>query len=104
DRNMLRGTPRRRSVKARVVSDFDLATERTKTRALIERQRGGMIERAGVHPDTVDRLRPCQFQRAVHQPAPGAAADQFCGHAEEGQLALTDLPKIQFKQSLVAPL
>ena len=43
DRNMLRGTARRGSVKARVVRDLDLPPERAKTRALIERQRGGMI-------------------------------------------------------------
>jgi hypothetical protein len=101
---MLRSTARRGSVKARVVRDLDLAPERAEARALIERQRRRMIERAGVHPDARDLPRPRQLQRAIHQPAPGAAADQVSGHAEEGEFALTGLAKVQFEQTLVAPL
>src|SRR5258707_10729139 len=75
-RNMLCNIARRRSVKARVVRDLDLLPERTEAGALIERQRRRMIERAGVHPDARDLPRPSLLQRAIHQPAPGAAANQ----------------------------
>jgi hypothetical protein len=51
NRNMLRSTARRRSVKARIIGDLDLTPERAEARALIERQRRRMIEGAGVHPD-----------------------------------------------------
>ena len=50
------------------------------------------------------RPRPCQLQRAVHQPAPGAGADQLRRHPKEGEFALTGLAKIQFEQTLIAPL
>jgi hypothetical protein len=100
---MLRDTPRRRSVKARVVRDLDLLPERAEAQALIERHRRRMIERAGMHPDARDLPRPRQLQRAIHQPAPGAAADQLRRHAEEGEFALPGLAKIQFEQALIAP-
>ena len=93
---------RRRAVEARIVLHLDLPPERAKARALVERERGRMIKGAGMHPDPRDRPRPRQLQRAAHQKSPGAAADQFCGDAEEGEFALAGLAEIEFKQTLVA--
>src|SRR5207249_9489600 len=50
-RHMPRDMTRRRPVEARIVRHLDLPPERSKARALIERQRGGVIEGAGMHPD-----------------------------------------------------
>jgi hypothetical protein len=92
------------AVEARVIRDLDLPPARLKTRALIETERGRMIERTGVKPDAADRLRPCARECAIHQKARGAAADQVCRDAEEDNLALTALPEIKLEQPFVAAI
>ena len=91
-------------IEPRIVDHFDLPPEWTKARALVEGQRGGVIEGAGVQPDAFDRPRPRELQRAVHQPAAGAGSDQFFGDAEKADFALAGLAKIQFEQAFVAPI
>ena len=90
------GCTRCRSGEARIVRDFDLPSKRAKAGALVKRERRRMIEGAGMHPHARDRPRPRKLQRAVHQPAAGTAADQFCGDAEEDEFALAGVAEIQF--------
>src|SRR6266404_2796266 len=91
NRHVPRRVARRRSIKPRIVLDLDLPPEGAKAGALIERHCTRMIVSAGVQPDPRDRPRPCKLQRAVHQPAAGAAADQICRDAKEGEFALAGL-------------
>src|SRR5690348_15803540 len=56
DRDMPCGGARYRTGQPRVVSHLDLPSERAKAGALIERKCFGVIERAGVKPDPVDRV------------------------------------------------
>jgi hypothetical protein len=63
-----------------------------------------MIVGAGVQPDAFDAARPRQFQRAIHQPAPGAGASQSRAHAEHADLTGAGLTKIKFKQTFVGPV
>ena len=86
----------RGAIKPRIVGNLDPPPERAKACALIEGQRRRMIEGAGMHPHARDRPRPRKLQRAVHQPAAGTAADQFCGDAEEDEFALAGVAEIQF--------
>src|SRR5882672_9741579 len=102
NRHMPRRVTRRGAVEARIVLDLDLPPEGAKAKALIEGDRARMIVGAGVQPDPRDRPRPCKLQRAVHQPAAGAAADQFCSDAEKYDLALSRFAKIQLQQAFVA--
>ncbi len=99
---MPRRIPPHCPIKPRIVRNLDLPPERAKPRALVEGHRRRMIQRAGVHPDPRDLPRPRPLQRAVHQPAAGAAADQFGGNAEEGEFALAGPAKIQLQQAFVA--
>src|SRR6185503_9673176 len=48
----------RGAVEPRIIRHLDLSPERTKTRTLVEGQRGRVIEGAGVQPDAFDRPRP----------------------------------------------
>ena len=100
-RNMPRRAARRCPVKARIVGYFDLPPERAEARSLVEGQRRWMIKGASVQPDARDRPRPHQFQRPIHQPAAGAAADQLRRHAEQAQFALTTLAKIELEHAFV---
>ena len=93
---------RHRAVEARIIGDFDLAAERDEAGALIERDGRRMIEGAGVHPDAAHVAAPRALQRAVHQEAGGAGADQACGDAEIDQLALAGFAEIQLQQAFVA--
>src|SRR5438067_10226046 len=101
---MLRHIARRGAVEARVVGDFDLPPERTKTGALVERQRSRMIEGAGVQPETRDVARPRKLQRAVHQPTAGAAADELCGNAEHADLANCGPAEVELEQAFVTAI
>src|SRR6185295_9869970 len=94
----------RGAVEPRIIRHLDLSPERTKTRTLVEGQRGRVIEGAGVQPDAFDRPRPRDVKRTVHQPAAGARSDQFCRHAEHADFALARPAKIQFEQSFVTPI
>src|SRR5262245_56945967 len=99
---MLRPIARRGAVEARIVGDLDLPPKRAETGALVERQRGGMIEGAGVQPQPLDRPRPRKRQRVVHQPVPGAGADELWGDAEHADLADLKLAEVEFEQAFVA--
>src|SRR4051794_11962321 len=63
-----------------------------------------MIEGAGVQPEELDRPRPCERQRMVHEPAASAGADESCGDAEHADLAGPAFAKIQLQQSFIAPV
>src|SRR3954452_18422082 len=93
---------RRRPIKPRIIHDFDLPPKGAESGPLVKRQRGRMIESAGVHPQPADRPRPRQLKRAIHQPMARAAAYQLRGYAEEGELALAWCSYLQLKQSFVA--
>jgi hypothetical protein len=99
---MRRGSARHRTVQPRIIHHLDLPPAGAKARTLVEGERGGMVEGAGVQPEPIDLMRPGDLKRAVHQPAAGAAAAEFCGDAEHPDLALAGLGKIQFEQALVA--
>src|SRR5215218_7412955 len=101
---MLRHIARHRSIEPRIVDHLDLPPERTKARALVEGERGGMIEGAGMQPEPRERLRPRDLLRAVHQPAAGAGADEFFGKPERNDLALSGLAKIHLEQAFIASL
>src|SRR5689334_2842397 len=93
---------RRGAVEARIVGDLDLPPERAKAGALVERQRGRMIEAAGVQPEPLDRPRPRKLERAVHQEAADAGADEFCRDTEHADLAGVRLTEIELEQAFVA--
>src|SRR3954470_1673547 len=93
---------RRRPIKPRIIGDFDLPPKGAESGPPVKRQRGRMIESAGVHPQPADRPRPRQLKRAIHQPAAGTRAYQLRGYAKEGELALAWGSKIQLKQTFVA--
>lgn len=95
---MRRRRERQNAGEARIVDDLDLAAERPEAGALVERERRRMIEGAGVHPDPRHWLRPGARQRLGHQPAPGAAADQRRGNAEERQFAIAGRPEVELEQ------
>src|SRR4051812_16545914 len=100
---MPRRIPRRLAVDARIVLDLDLPMKRAKAGAQIERHRAGMIMRAGMQPEPRDRARPRKLQRAIHQPAAGAAADELCTHTEEHDFAVPGLAKVELQQAFVTP-
>src|SRR6185369_17041389 len=89
-------------IQPRIDDHLDLPTKRTKAGALVERERGGMIEGAGMQPEPLDRVRPCDVNCAVHQPAAGAGSDEFSGESERNYFALPGFTKIHFEQALVA--
>jgi hypothetical protein len=60
-----------------------------------------MVEGAGVQPEPLDRPRPCEIKRVLHQPTAGTSADEFCGDAERPDFASRRLAEIQFEQPLV---
>src|SRR5882757_10231603 len=99
---MLRHVARCRAGAPRIIRHLDLPPERVESRALVECDRGRMVEGAGVQPDAADLARPGDLERAVHQDASRASADQFCGDAEINQLAVSALAEIEFEQAFVA--
>src|SRR5438046_2750374 len=84
-----------------VGSDLDLTAIGTEASALVEGQRAGMIEAAGMKPESRQRLCPSALQRAVHQQAGGAGANQLRGHAKQHQLAIVLLAEVELQQALV---
>ncbi|KTT56205.1 hypothetical protein SB7C_12225, partial [Staphylococcus epidermidis] len=51
--------------------------------------------------DAADIARPGDLQRAVHQEARGAGADEFCGDAEIEQLAFAVHAEVELKQAFI---
>src|SRR3954451_25054958 len=93
---------RRRPIKPRIIHDFDLSAKGAESGPLVKRQRGRMIESAGVHPQPADRPGPRRLKAAINQQMARPAAYQLRGYAEEGELALAWGSEIQLKQTFVA--
>ena len=83
----------------RIVGYLNLPPVGRKAGAEIEGKRPGVIERAGMRPDAPDRPRPGVFQRAIHEPAAGAAAKQRRREAEKRNLAVSFYAEIKFQQT-----
>ncbi len=92
---------RRRAHQPWIVANFDLPFERHKTGANVKIHRIRMIERARVHPQTADPMRPCDVERAVHQPPSGSGSNETAGEREKYELRFWLVPKIQLEHSLV---
>ena len=100
----LRGAVRgRMPSSARVGETLDRALVRRETGADVGRQRGRMIERAGVDVDAADAVAPGPAHRFGKQPAAVALAGQFRDEPDEGELALAGLAIIELEHADVRP-
>src|SRR5262245_22970475 len=96
---MRRRLARQRPVEPRIVEDLDMLAEGAESRSHIEADGGRVVVSASMYPEAPDRARPGARDRAVHEPAAGARADQ-CGHeAAEGELTDAGLAEIELEEA-----
>src|SRR6478752_9690663 len=101
---MPHGVARHMPCQPRIIVDLDAALEDREPRALIEFRGALMIERAGVYPEARNRLGPGPFQRPIHQPAAGSAAQHGFVQPEKAELSLSRHAEIKLQQSNVAAI
>src|SRR5690242_13458592 len=65
--------------------------------ALVERQRTGMVEGAGVYPEPLDRARPRALDRGVEQKAAEAAADEVGDQPKIAQFGFAGGGRVEFE-------
>src|SRR3546814_19812977 len=82
---------------ARIAVNLDHDRVGPEAGALVEAERSGMVEAAGMHPETLDRPGPGQLDRPLHEEPPGSRSDRLRHHAEEGDLAFAWLAEIQLQ-------
>ena len=61
-----------------------------------------MIERTGVQPETLDRVRPRNLDASVHQPTSRARIYQPSGYTEEAELAFAIDSEIELEDAFVS--
>src|SRR5580700_2333173 len=82
-RNPGRGIRTRQAERSRIVEDLDRALVRNESGSAAEGKGVGMIERAGMQPETLDLVRPRDLDAAVDQIAPRSGSDQPRSDAKE---------------------
>jgi hypothetical protein len=88
---------------ARIGEALDGALVCDEAVAPVEAERGGMIERAGVHPDARHAFAPCQSQRLRHQPVAVAPAREFGDEPEIGEFACSLDAEVEFEHAELDP-
>src|SRR3977135_3939245 len=66
---------------------------------LIGRERFLVIERAGVHQETLDRFGPAEFDGLMQQPWPDASSGEFRSQSEIADLSDSGFAEIEFRYS-----
>ncbi len=97
--DLRRRLERQHARQPRIGEGLDRALVGDEAVAPVEAERGGMIERAGVHPDALHAGPPRPLQRLRHQPFAVPLARKLGHQAEEGQLALVRLAEIELEHA-----
>src|SRR5271169_2016766 len=97
---MGRGRARNVSRYARIVGDLDGPLVGHEPELHVERQRCRMVGSAGVQPDALRMVLPCQWEAVREKGASGGFADKRRRHAKERQLNIRKSATVELKQSL----
>lgn len=99
---MRSGGLRQQSDEPGVWGDFDTPAVGHKAGALVEGERLGMVQRAGVEEEAGGVVGPCLALRVDHEGMPGALADKVGGHTEERDFDVGEGPAVEFQDALIA--